>query len=215
MWSANAHCMVTFCADNSTKSLQELAELGTLDISLKNEVDAILDPDHLNKNAIEKLDTLVLGVIAKFHISSSKINQTLLSASQLGFSRSVDALIKLGANPNYYEEGSEFKLTSLHYSAWCGKLDIVNALLKAGANPNVKAVFPFYGRDYMVETTTLSLAVLGNKYEGGDIRIVSSLLAKGAKKCELDELGFTAEFYAKNNVKKNKKKFLSILSGCN
>jgi hypothetical protein len=61
-------------------------------------------------------------------------------------------------------------------------------VLKAGANPNAKAVFPFYARNYMVETTTPSLAVFGNKCAGGDIRIVSPLLAKDAKKCEFERM---------------------------
>jgi hypothetical protein len=107
LYSSSAFSMVTFCADNTAKSLKELAELRALDIYLKNEVDAILDPEQLgNQKAVEKLDALVFGVVSKFHIPSNKINRTLLSASQLGLSRSVGALIKLGANPNYYEVNS-------------------------------------------------------------------------------------------------------------
>jgi hypothetical protein len=67
----------------------------------------------------------------------------------------------------------------MHFNKYLKKS---HALHKTGANPNAKAVFPFYGRGY------LSLAVLGNKYEGGDIRIVSSLLAKGAKKGEFERM---------------------------
>jgi len=212
--SAHLLSAVSECTELNATSLKKIRhEIGG-NAAIIRMVNDIIEPEQLENRALAlKLDRLLNAAIKKKSLPKN-LNQLLLATSQLGLLKSTETIVEKGGDLNYFDNRSEFQLTPLHLASWCGHLKMVKFLLDSGANPNIDPALPFYGRDYSVKTTTLSLAVHGNDYNGGDIEIVQALIGKNANKCAIDELGFTPYFYILHNVKKNKSELQTLFSEC-
>ena len=213
--STHSFSAVSECTELNASSLKKIQiEIGRSNAAISSIVDNIIEPEQLeNRELALKLDNTIFKAIKK-KFSQRKLNQLLLATSQLGLLKSTEKIIDMGGDPNYFDNRSEFQLTSLHFASWCGHVSLTQFLLDSGATPSIAPILPFYGRDYSVKTTTLSLAVLGKDYNGGDVNIVKALIGKNANKCAIDELGFTPYFYVLHNVTRNKMVLQSIFSEC-
>lgn len=142
-------------------------------------------PVHLDHSALivasfrglEEVVRLLLAFDADPNYQTSIGVTALMMASESGFSKVVDMLLKAGADVD--TTNKTFGATALMLASGCGEANVVETLLAAGADTEVK--------NMSFGATALMLAS-----DGGHCKVVEMLLASGAKIDAQNTTGSTA-----------------------
>mmetsp|Transcript_23593 Transcript_23593/g.32190 ORF Transcript_23593/g.32190 Transcript_23593/m.32190 type:complete len:739 (-) Transcript_23593:307-2523(-) len=142
-------------------------------------------PVHLDHSALivasfrglEEVVRLLLAFDADPNYQTSIGVTALMMASESGFSKVVDMLLKAGADVD--TTNKTFGATALMLASGCGEANVVETLLAAGADTEVK-------------NTSFGATALMLASDGGHCKVVEMLLASGAKIDAQNTTGSTA-----------------------